>query len=225
MHLEAVAKGQIRNLLISVFPGSMKSLLTAVFFPAWLWTTRPQSRFMFASYAASLSVRDSVRCRRVIESAWYQRHWGMRLGADNVGVENNRFSLMDDQNQKVRFDNSAFGFRIATSVGGVGTGERAGYICVDDAHNVKERESEAKRAGVIDWFDIAYANRLCDYKKDCRIVIGQRVHEADLIGHLQESGEWQQRPCDGLGRRRPSNSPANPLRNIELLVGSGIVNE
>ena len=63
-HLEAVARGDIRDLLINIPPRHMKSLAVAVFWPAWLWTQRPGTRFLCASYSLHLSTRDSVRCRR-----------------------------------------------------------------------------------------------------------------------------------------------------------------
>ena len=75
-HLEAVTQGQIRNLLINVPPRHMKSLLVSVFWPAWEWIRFPQRRFLYSSYAAQLSIRDSVKCRRLIESSWYQERWG-----------------------------------------------------------------------------------------------------------------------------------------------------
>src|SRR5579862_7085966 len=59
-HLEAVTRGQIRNLLINIPPRHMKSLLVSVFWPAWEWIRWPQRRWLFSSYAASLSIRDSV---------------------------------------------------------------------------------------------------------------------------------------------------------------------
>jgi predicted phage terminase large subunit-like protein len=178
-HLEAVTAGQIRNLLIAVPPGHMKSLLTGVFWPAWAWTTRPDKRWLFASYAAPLAIRDSVKCRRVIESSWYQRLWG------------DRFSLTGDQNAKVKFENDATGFRLSTSVDGSATGERTNFVIADDPHNVRQRESEAKRTGVIDWWDNVYSNRLADYRSDCRVVIHQRVHEKDLIGHLMGRSDYE----------------------------------
>src|SRR6516164_8328554 len=110
-HLEAVSRGQIRNLLINVPPRHMKSLLVSVFWPAWEWIRHPERRWLFSSYGAQLSIRDSVKCRRLIESPWYQRFWG------------NRFRLTTDQNTKTRFDNDRSGYRIATSVGGAATGE------------------------------------------------------------------------------------------------------
>src|SRR5262249_36730859 len=75
-HLEAVSRGQIRNLLINVPPRHMKSLLVSVFWPAWEWTRWPERRFLCSSYSLSLSIRDSVKCRRLIESPWYRARWG-----------------------------------------------------------------------------------------------------------------------------------------------------
>lgn len=95
-HLAAVSRGQIRNLLINVPPRHMKSLLVSVLWPAWEWITWPERRWLFSSYAASLSIRDSVKCRRLIESPWYRGLWG------------DVFTLTGDQNAKGRFDNSPF---------------------------------------------------------------------------------------------------------------------
>jgi hypothetical protein len=78
-HLEAVTRGQIRNLLINVPPRHMKSLLVSVFWPAWEWIAHPERRWLYSSYAASLSIRDSVKFRRLIESPWYQSRWGDRF--------------------------------------------------------------------------------------------------------------------------------------------------
>jgi hypothetical protein len=113
-HLQAVTEGRLRNLIINVPPGHAKSLRAGVFWPAWVWIDRPQTRWLFASYAANLSVRDSLKCRRLIESEWYQQNWG------------HRYQLTSDQNQKHRFENDHTGYRIATSVGGSATGEKGG---------------------------------------------------------------------------------------------------
>ena len=45
-HLEAVSRGQIRNLLINVPPRHMKSLLVSVFWPAWEWIRWPERRWI-----------------------------------------------------------------------------------------------------------------------------------------------------------------------------------
>src|SRR4029450_2985808 len=93
-HRGAVTAGQIRNLLINVPPRHMKSLLVSVFWPAWEWIRFPELRWLYRSHPPSLSIRDSVHCRRLIESPFYQQRWG------------DRFSLTSDQNTKGRFDNN-----------------------------------------------------------------------------------------------------------------------
>ncbi|MHC5062101.1 MAG: phage terminase large subunit, partial [Planctomycetota bacterium] len=44
-HLERLYRGEIRNLLIEIPPGTTKSLMTQVFFPAWIWTEDPTEKF------------------------------------------------------------------------------------------------------------------------------------------------------------------------------------
>src|SRR5258706_4872619 len=70
-HLQAVTEGRIRNLIVNIPPGHAKSLLTGVFWLAWGWIDRPESRWLFSSYREPLATRDSVKCRRLIESEWY----------------------------------------------------------------------------------------------------------------------------------------------------------
>jgi hypothetical protein len=178
-HLEAVTRGQIRNLLINVPPRHMKSLLVSVFWPAWEWIRWPERRWLFSSYAASLSIRDSLKCRRLIESPWYQARWG------------DRFALTSDQNTKTRFDNSRSGYRIATSVGGTATGEGGDRIVCDDPHNVGEVASDSVRKGALEWWDVVMSTRVNDPKTSAMVIVMQRCHQRDLSGHLLEKGNFE----------------------------------
>lgn len=175
-HLEAVTRGDIRNLLINVPPGHMKSLITCVFWPAWEWTFRPDTRWLAASYSPQLSTRDALKTRRLMQSRWYQERYGLI------------FRLSGDQNAKTRYENDATGFRIATSVGGVATGERADRLVVDDPHNARERDRDVARATVLDWWDSSFANRVNNPEKSARVVIMQRLHDNDLAGHILALG-------------------------------------
>ncbi len=171
-HLEAVTHGQLTRLLINVPPGFMKSLSTEVFWPAWEWgpRNRPDLRYVSASYSSDLTIRDNRRCRNLIQSPWYQRLWGKR------------FRIVSDQNAKTKFETDFAGFKIATSVGGLGTGERGDRFIIDDPHNVKDGESEAKREAALMWFTEVVSTRLSDPSKSSIIVIMQRVHELDISG-------------------------------------------
>ena len=66
-HLQAMTEGRLPHLIINVPPGHATSLLTAVFWPASTWIDHPESRWLFSSYREPLAMRDSVKCRRLIE--------------------------------------------------------------------------------------------------------------------------------------------------------------
>jgi len=208
-HLEAVTRGDIRQLLINVPPRHMKSLLVSVLWPAWEWILHPERRWLYASYAASLSIRDSVRCRNLIESPWYQRFWG------------DRFALASDQNTKTRFDNDRSGYRIATSVGGAVTGEGGDRIVCDDPHNVQEAESDSIRKGTTDWYDVVMSTRVNDPRTAAKIVVMQRCHQQDLSGHLLEQGGWEHLclPAEYEGSTRATSIGfVDPRKNLAELL-------
>jgi predicted phage terminase large subunit-like protein len=175
-HLEAVTFGEINRLLINVPPGFMKSLLTDVFWPAWEWgpMDMPHLRYVAFSYAAGLTERDNGKFRDLIMSQKYQELWGNKFKPRKVG--------------EVKITNDKTGSKLATSVGGIGTGERGDRIILDDPHNVKEGESEAVRGETVRWFRESLSNRLNSMEESAIIVIMQRVHEADVSGTILEQG-------------------------------------
>lgn len=172
--LTAVTMGHIKRLLMCVPPGAMKSLTTDVFWPAWEWGPQdlPAMRYVSASYSQDITVRDNRRTRTLITSEWYRRLWG------------DRFILVSDQNAKTRFDNDKTGFKIATSVGGMGTGERGDRFIIDDAHNVKDGESDAKRGEAVLYMMETVPTRVNDPTDSAIVVIGQQVHDQDVPNEI-----------------------------------------
>jgi predicted phage terminase large subunit-like protein len=177
-HLEALTRREIRNLIITVPPRHSKSLLCSVFWPTWVWTHTPSFRFLCMSYGAHLSLRDALKSRRVIQSPWYQERWG------------EVYRLTGDQNAKMRYENDAMGYRVSSSVGGMGTGEGGDAIVVDDPINLDDVHSDIIREGVNEWWDQVMSTRLNDPKTGVRLIIMQRGHETDLAGHLLAKSGW-----------------------------------
>ncbi len=173
-HLEAVTTGQIRNLIINIPPRHSKSTIVSVMWPAWEWgpAKHPGTRWLCCSYAAHLSRRDSVKCRKVIESKWYTDRWG------------SVYRLASDQNAKDYYENNKSGRRVSTSVGGGNTGEGGDRLVIDDPHEAGDAHSETTRQSVIEWYSTSMSTRANDPKKGSLCLIGQRVHHADLTGHL-----------------------------------------
>jgi len=176
-HLEAVARGDIRRLLMNVPPGTTKSMTTCVFFPAWEWgpLNKPQLRFLTYSHEKGLSTRDSVRSRDLMQSDWYQSKWG------------HRFGWKSDQNAKEYYENTSTGWRRSNSSEGL-TGRRGDRVIGDDPHTVKGAESEAKRTSANETFSTTVPTRLNDPKQSAIIIIMQRVHETDTSSLALELG-------------------------------------
>ncbi len=180
-HLEAVSDGRVKRLLVNVPPGHMKSLIVAVFWPAWVWIERPSWRALFGSYDMGLSTRDAMRCRMVVESDWYR---------DTFNVS---WTLRGDQNTKTWFENTQNGLRMAltTSMTGKGTGFRGDATIFDDPLNVKQSPTTEELEGNKFWWDKRMSSRLNNMAEGVRVGIMQRLHDNDLSGHLIERGGYE----------------------------------
>lgn len=171
LHLEAVAKGDINRLLINIPPGTSKSTLCGVIFPAWLWGPhgKPSSRFIGAGHEQGLAIRDNRKCRLLVESDWYQARWPMKLTSD--------------QNEKTYFENAHTGFRQATAVASM-TGRRGDFVLWDDPHSPEKAYSQANRETATRVFNETLPNRLNNPDRSAIIVVMQRLHSDDVSGHI-----------------------------------------
>ena len=183
-HLEAVTCGQITRLVINVPPGTMKSLLVSVLWPAWVWTHRSYTKWIYGSYALGISKRDSLRMRRLVESDWYRARWG------------DGFAPLDDNWGAIKFVNDQAGYRLATSVGGTATGEHADVQVVDDP--IKPMDvagTSAVTRSVLstceNWWQETMASRLVDFEKSARVIVMQRLHTHDLAGIVLAEGGYE----------------------------------
>lgn len=176
-HLEEVAYGRIRKLVINIPPGHAKSVLQSVLWPAWVWTWWPQCQFLMASHAQALATRDSVRCRAVIESDWYVETF-MRPG---------KWGLRIDQNAKDYFVNTVGGERFSTGVGGIG--RRAHIIGIDDPIEREDVYSAAERQRVNDWLGQTISTRFVDARVPRLSLVMQRLHAEDPSAFLLAGGD------------------------------------
>lgn len=177
-HIQACVEGRIKNLIIAIPPRHSKSTIVSVLFPAWLWIRDPGRRTLFVSFAARLSDRDSRKCRNLIESKWFQ------------DLFSDKFQLCHDSNTIRRFDNDKGGMRFATSVDGTLTGEGANFVVADDMHNLSEIMSDIKREKANEIWDTTLQSRLNPPVEEGHfIIIAQRGHSSDLIGHVKTKEE------------------------------------
>lgn len=170
-HLEACVTRDIKRLIINVPPRTGKTTLLSIVFPIWVWIHHPTEKFMYASYATTLSIEHSNKCRRLFESNWFQERWGDRL------------QLAKDQNVKSYFENNWGGYRIATSVGATATGFGGSILILDDPNNMKYIYSQVIRTETNRWDSEVWSSRLNNPINDVKIIIQQRGHMADITGN------------------------------------------
>ena len=206
-HLEAVARGEIRNLIINIPPRFSKSTMVAVMFPVWLWTWKPGKKFLFASYGSDLSERDSLSCRRIIESNWFQTRYGKR------------FQLLKDRYTISKYETNQGGSRQASSVTGVLTGTGGDYVIVDDALKADDGNSKNRRDYVNRWWSETMSSRLNDQKTGCRVVIMQRLHEEDLTGYLLARESGYEHLCLPMEYEIARDPNGNPLPKHVTSIG------
>lgn len=170
-HLEAVTAGEITRLLINIPPGTMKSMMVGVMWPAWEWGAMGKSsnRIIGASHEAKLATRDNLHMRRLVASDWYQALWPT--------------VLTTDQNEKMFFQNMAMGWRQACAVTSM-TGRRGDRVIWDDPHSVEDAYSEAALEGARRVFCETLPTRLNNPDSSAIIIVMQRLAEDDVSGEI-----------------------------------------
>jgi hypothetical protein len=183
-HIEAIAfaltrvlKGETKRLIITVPPRSLKSICTSVAFPAFVLGHDPTRRIICVSYAEGLARKHANDCRAIMRSSRYNRLF-----------PETRISLAKDT--ELEFATTRGGNRLSTSVGGTLTGRGGNLIIIDDPLKPQEAYSEAARESTKQWYSNTLLSRLDDKTNDAIIVVMQRLHPDDLVGHLLEQEGW-----------------------------------
>ncbi len=179
-HLQLSFLGEEPRLIITMPPRTLKSRLTSVLFPAWVWCQAPAKSFILVSYSDSLSEELNIIRRNLLQSEWFQQTFPGRV----------IFSL--DQNRREQFANTAGGQMIATSTMGTLTGKGGDFLNVDDLLSPQQSYSDIERENANRFFDSTLRSRLNVPTEGSIICISQRLHELDLPGHLlaNEPGVW-----------------------------------
>ena len=183
-HIDAVAcpleqcmQGEIRPLLIPLPPRNLKSIFASVAFIAWVLGIDPTRRIIDVSYSEDLAKKHSRDCRAVMESPWYRALFPWTR-------------LDPRKNTELEFVTTQRGFRLATSVGGTLTGRGGNIIIIDDPLKPTDAMSEAKRETVKQWYNGTLYSRLDSKVDDVIILVMQRLHVDDLVGHVLKQEEW-----------------------------------
>src|SRR5216683_798894 len=196
--LAAVRAGKIRRLIINLPPRHLKSLMASIAFPAWCLGHDPSAQILCVSYAQDLADKLARDCRGIMTSAWYRQIFPTRLAPHRQAVQ--------------EFITTRQGYRLATSNGGVLTGRGADIILIDDPLKPDEALSDAQRQAANDWFDHTLYSRQNDKRRGAIVIIMQRLHEDDLVGHVLEQEPWEV-------VRFPAIAEADEVHEIQTIWG------
>ena len=193
--LSQVASGEVRRLIITLPPRTLKSLCASVALPAWFLGRNPSERVVVVSYSDFLARSHANDFRLLVNDPIYQAAFpAMRLARDTDR------EIMTTKRGK----------RIATSIDGTLTGLGGNLIVIDDPLKLGDAMSEVVRTGSSSG-TAQLCFRAATTRQTARIVlVMQRVHQDDLAGYLQEQGGFE-----------VLNLPAIAQRNETYSLGDG----
>ena len=201
-HLDAMAHqleqcrgGVNTRLIITVPPRHLKSQMASVAFPAFVLGHDPTQRIICLSYSQDLSLKHARDFRNLVNEPWYQRTFGQ---------------MRAERDTEAEFITTKNGFRFATSISGTLTGRGADILIVDDPLKPEDAMSRTLREQVNNFFGTTLYSRLDDKKNGVIIVVMQRLHNDDLVGHLLTDPDW-----------RRLNLPAIAVKDEDIALGNG----
>ncbi|GCB06386.1 phage terminase large subunit [Ralstonia sp. SET104] len=172
------AMGKTTRLVIMMPPRSLKSHCASICLPAWLLAMNPACRVMCASYSQDLADAHARACLALMQSPLYRDLFPhTQLSASRPAI--------------AEFFTTQQGMRLATSVGGTLTGKGGDFMIIDDPLKPEDALSDTLRNRCNEWYDGTAISRLNDKAKGGVLVIMQRLHEDDLVGHVLEQHDWE----------------------------------
>lgn len=209
------------DLIINVPPGSTKSTICSIMFPAWAWTRMKTARTICGSYAYPLAMDLSRKSRDIVTSRKVNPTDPPRYAECYPEI-----ALREDQNAKGYFANVHGGIRYSVGVGGSVTGMHGHFIIVDDPLNPLEALSEPELHSANLWMSETLSSRKVDKRITPTILIMQRLHEDDPTGNrllrtkagpirhicLPVDDTWEVKPEECQAYYRQQKGMLDPIR-------------
>ena len=163
--LEAIDRGELKRLIVSMPPRHGKSELLSIHAPVWFLERNPKREIITAGYAINLARKFSRKARKL---------------AEKIGL-----ALNPKVAQAAEWETAEGGRVFAVGVGGGIAGHGADVFIGDDlVKNIQEAMSPLKRETTWDWLISEALTRLSP--TGAAIIIMTRRHEADIVGCLTE---------------------------------------
>ncbi len=171
-----------KDLVINIPPGTTKTIICSIMFPAWCWSMGWYwMRFITASYSAQLALESAEKSRDLIRSDKFRAAFPDLQIKDDKDTKGN-FRIGKRVNGRMRWG----GNRFSTSVGGTLTGFHAHIIIVDDPLNPEQAASEKELETCNRWMEQTLPTRKVDKEVSATVLIMQRLHQSDPTGRAMD---------------------------------------
>ena len=158
------------NYNINVPPGSSKSLICSVFYPAWLWLLKPSTKIITASYSHKIAEELCSKSGLILTSTLYNSITNFQMKTVNTTMIRNKFK----------------GYRFVTSSTGSVTGIHADVVILDDINSPQSIHSKADREVARKFVQEIIPSRVTSPKLSFFINIQQRMHFEDATSYLND---------------------------------------
>ena len=176
--LARVVRGDLRRLIINVPPRSGKSIIASVALPMFALGHDPTRRIICVSHTEDLARKFSLDRRMVAQSGWF-------------GAAFPEFRLTGPRPRDLELTTTQRGSVFAAGMGGAVLGRGADLIVIDDPIKGVDALSRAERRRVNEAFDTTLLTRLNDKRRGAIVIVMQRLHADDLVGHVLERDAWE----------------------------------
>ncbi|MCW3476404.1 phage terminase large subunit [Limobrevibacterium gyesilva] len=174
--LSRVASGEVKRLALTIPPRHLKSICVTVAYTAWAVGHAPSLKVITVSYADELAKLHAAAFRTVVESDWYRALFP---------------AYRISRATQTEVETTAGGIRYAGSVGGSILGRGADLIVVDDPIKAQAALSAAERRKVKEFYDNTLYTHLNDKGRGAIVIVMQRLHQDDLVGHVLGQEPWE----------------------------------
>jgi predicted phage terminase large subunit-like protein len=177
-HLERVADGRTKRLVLALPPRHAKTFLGSICLAAWVLAQNPATKILLISYGQELADKIAYSIREILKSEWFRRLFKTKIAQDRRRIDD--------------FVTTAGGGVRSVSIEGGVTGQGADLIIIDDPARIKDCDNAKQLDWINETFDSEIRTRLDNPKKGRIVIVAHRLAEDDLPGHVLQQGGWKQ---------------------------------
>lgn len=175
---EDLLRCKIQRGVSNLPPGTGKSNVTGVTFPAFAWIDNPRLMFMYVSFDRDQLAKKSAMLIDLVRSDWYETRWGRKIAPGQIS--------------EIKFDTLQGGGRYNTTIDGKGTGNHCDIQIGDDLIKPLKAQNPTGVELAATWrqWQGTFASRHRDLPTFRRMINMQRLAEEDPSCMAKAAG-WE----------------------------------